>query len=126
MDNLAQCIAKTKTGVADEVAAVRKRDAAQPNAGDEWYLAKIYRYSLDPDSAIEAYTAAVLLDPSRFDIAKEAGLYEEGLGQNQKAATTLKAAYADNQDDEQVNAALRRLGVVPGPSLMHQADLSHI
>ena len=126
MDNLAQCIAKSRTGVADESAAVEKRAAGGASVDDQWYLAKIYRYAGDADAAIETYTKAVLLDPTRFDIAKEAGLYEEGLGQTQSAATTLKKAYAANPNDEQVNAALRRLGVVVGPSLRDPSDLSHI
>ena len=59
-------------------------------------------------------------------MAKEAGLYEEGLKQNDRAAITLKKAYADNPDDAEVNDALRRLGVVVGPSLRDAGSLSHI
>ena len=127
MDNLAQCLAKSRTGSADEVADIERRSAADgPNVDDVWMTAKIHRYSGDADAAIETYTKATLLDPKRFDIAKEAGLYEEGLGQTKQAATTLKMAYAVNPNDEQVNAALRRLGVVLGPSLRDPSDLSHI
>ena len=68
----------------------------------------------------------MLLAPARFDVAKEAGLYELGLDPNDPAAQSLKQAYADNPDDAEVNDALRRLGVVTGPSLRDERTLSHI
>ncbi len=125
VDGLAQSIAKSGTA-SEEETDLENRTRTAPAVDDLWLLAKIYRYNGQADEAIEAYTKAVLLDPARFDIAKEAGLYEEGLKQNDKAARTLKSAYAANPDDEEVNAALRRLGVVVGPSLRDERTLSHI
>jgi tetratricopeptide (TPR) repeat protein len=124
-DNLARCIAKGGTAGAEETALEAKLRGA-PDADDQWMLAKIFNYNMQPDEAITAYTQAVLLDPSRFDIAKEAGLYEEGIKQNKMAAETLKKAYAVNPNDDEVNAALRRLGVVLGPSLRDERTLSHM
>ncbi len=125
VDGLAQCIAKSGTSSQEE-ATVEARTKTDPTVDDLYFLAKIYRYNGQADEAIETYTKAVLLDPTRFDVAKEAGLYEEGLKQNDKAARTLKAAYADDPNDDEVNAALRRLGVVIGPSLRDAGTLSHI
>ena len=125
MDSLAQCIAKSGAG-SDEETSLENQAKTNPTVDDTWMLAKIYRYSGQGDEAVEAYTKAVLLDPARFDVAKEAGLYEEGLKQNDRAAQTLKKAYADNPNDDEVNSALQRLGVVLGPSLRDASTLSHI
>jgi tetratricopeptide (TPR) repeat protein len=115
MDSLAQCIAKGGTA-SEEIAAREKKLSEKPSAGesvdDQWMLAKIYRYAGDADAAIEAYSKCVLVDPSRFAIAKEAGLYMYALGQNDRASYTLKKAYAVKTDDGQVNATLVKLGVV--------------
>jgi tetratricopeptide (TPR) repeat protein len=124
VDNLAQCIAKGGTAN-DEETALEAKVKAAPNVDDLFMLAKIYRYAGQADEAVETYTNAVIQNPKRFDVAKEAGLYEEGLKQNDRAALTLKKAYADNPDDADVNAALTRLGVVLGPSLRDEATLSH-
>lgn len=123
-DNLAQCIAKAGTAN-DEENNLEAKVKAAPAVDDLWMLAKIYRYSGQADEAIGAYTSAVTIDGSRFEVAKEAGLYEAGLNQNDTAAKTLKKAYAVNPNDEEVNAALRKLGVVAGPSLKDEAQLSH-
>jgi tetratricopeptide (TPR) repeat protein len=124
MDSLAMVISKSATN-ADETTAMEKKCAGQPLVDDQWLLAKIYRYSGDADAAVLAYDKAVLLDGSRFEISKEAGLYEKVLGQNDRAALTLKKAYAVNQTDDQVNDALHQLGVVTGPSLVADQALIH-
>ena len=113
MDALAMMIAKSAT-CNEETASMEKKCAGKASVDDQWMLAKIYRYSGDADAAVEAYNKAVLVDPSRFEITKEAGLYEAVLGQNDRAAFTLKKAYAVRTDDAQVNAALRKLGIVTG------------
>ena len=96
----------------------------QPKSAENLFiLAKIYRYSQDPDLAIQRYTEAALEDPKDFAIAKEFGLYLDELGQSKRADAQLRHAYALNTKDEQVAAALRRLGVVPGPSLKDENDL---
>ena len=125
MDNLAQCIAKSGTAN-DEETVVEGKNGGHPSVDALWFLAKIQRYAGQADEAIDTYTRASLKDTSRFDIAKEAGLYELGLKQNGRAAQMLKKAYAVNPDDEQVNDALRQLGVVVGPSLRDPSTLSHI
>ena len=97
----------------------------QPKTSENLFLlAKVYRYSQDPDSAIERYTQAALQEPRDFAIAKDYGLYLEQLGQTKRADAELRRAYALNTKDEQVAAALRRLGVVPGPSLKDEGDLA--
>ena len=125
MDGLAECIAKGGPS-SDEEATLQRQAQSNPTVDQLWLLAKVYRYAGQADEAIETYTKAVLLDPGRFDVAKEAGLYEESLKQNDRAAETLKKAYADDPNDDEVNDALRRLGVVIGPSLRDAATLSHI
>jgi tetratricopeptide (TPR) repeat protein len=124
MDSLAMVIAKSATS-ADETAAMERKCAGRALVDDQWLLAKIYRYSGDADAAVEAYDKAVLIDGSRFEIAKEAGLYEKVLGQNDRAALTLKRAYAVNQSDDQVNDALHQLGVVTGPAIVADQALIH-
>jgi tetratricopeptide (TPR) repeat protein len=119
MDALAMAIAKSAT-CSQETTEMEAKCAGRARVDDEWMLAKIYRYAGDADAAIESYNKAVLIDPKRFDIAKEAGLYEAALGQNDKAALTLKKAYAVKSDDDQVNDALHRLGVVTGTGLKEQ------
>jgi tetratricopeptide (TPR) repeat protein len=125
MDALAMAIAKSGT-VAQETADMEARCAGQPLVDDEWLLAKVYRFSGDADAAVEAYNKAVLIDPTRFDIAKEAGLYEAALGQNDKAALTLKKAYAIKSDDDEVNDALHKLGVVTGTGVKEESSFAHL
>jgi tetratricopeptide (TPR) repeat protein len=123
IDALATAISKSQSqGV--ETVALEKKCAGKGLVEDQWLLAKIYRYTGDADAAIDAYNKAVLIDPSNFTIAKEAGLYEAGLGQAPRATFALKKAYAVNPDDQQVNAALRSLGVT-GSSPRDQRDLAH-
>jgi tetratricopeptide (TPR) repeat protein len=124
---------KTITALAGAIAKSDARDietnqvvaAARTKQSADHYmlLAKIYAFRGDADSAVEAYDHAALLAPQSFPIAKEYGLYLERLGQMQKAQTCLRRAYAMNNQDEQVTTALRRMGVVPGPSLKRQRDL---
>jgi len=115
IDALATALAKSETqGV--ETVALEQKCAGKANVEDQWLLAKIYRYTGDADAAIDAYNKAVLIAPNNFAIAKEAGLYQQGLGQNERATFALKRAYAINQNDEQVNDGLRRLGVVVASS----------
>jgi tetratricopeptide (TPR) repeat protein len=125
MDALAMAIAKSAT-CGQETAEMEAKCAGKASVDDQWMLAKVYRFSGDADAAIEAYNKAVLIDPTRFDVAKEAGLYEAALGQNDKAAATLKKAYAQKNDDDQVNDALHRLGVVTGTGLREESIFAHL
>jgi len=87
-------------------------------------LGKIYRYSNDPDGAIEAYNRAALLDPKDFAVAKEYGLYLVDIRQTERAETLLRRAYQMNPRDQEVLEGLRRIGVVPGPSLNREDELA--
>lgn len=123
IDALATAISKSQ-GQHVETVALEQKCAGKASVEDQWLLAKIYRYTGDADAAIEAYNKAVRIDPEHFTIAKEAGLYEQGLGQTQAATFALRRAYAINPYDQQVTDALRRLGVVVGPSIKEERNLA--
>lgn len=96
----------------------------QPRTAENAFLlAKIYRQAGDADNAITRFEQAQQIDPENPQIAKEYGLYLEQLGQTQRAETELRRAYTLNSKDEEVAAGLRRLGIVPGPSLKGEAGL---
>jgi len=92
-------------------------------AQDWLLLATIHRNRGDADSALDAYNRGALSDPKDFTVVKEYALYLEQVGQQPKAAKQLKKAYSLNQNDEQVNNALRRLNVIPGPGLKDERAL---
>ena len=123
LNGLANAIAKSDSRDT-EINDVERR--AQTNSSSEEYfiLGKIFAYRGDPDSAIDAYNHAMLTDPDNFYIAKEYGLYLVQLNQGQKAELPLRKAYAQKQDDDQVNNALRSIGVVPGPAVLDQDALA--
>lgn len=104
-----------------DLAAIEKQQPRTPE--NAILLARIYRYSGDADMALVRYSEAQTIDPGNPLIAKEYGLYLEQLGQNKRANGQLRHAYAMNTKDEEVAAALRRLGVVPGPSLKSEDQL---
>ena len=122
IDSLATAISKSETS-SQEAASLERKCKAKASVEDQWLLAKVCRYSGDADAAIDAYNKAVLIAPDNFTIAKEAGLYEQELGQNNRATFALKKAFAVNPDDPQVNDALRKLGVVAG-SGSSESDLA--
>ena len=100
------------------------KDAQTKGGAEPWFiLAKVYAFRGDADSAIDAYNRASLLDPKKVLILKDYGLYLEQIGQPQRAAVPLKKAYAINADP-QVGDALRRVGIVPGPSLKPESALA--
>lgn len=116
LDGLAGAIAKSDNRER-EIATIVARTTARENAQDWMILAKAYRNMGDADAAMDAYNRANKLEPRNFIIAKDYGLYLEGTGQTAKAEAMLKSAYRLESNDRQVNDALRRLGIVPGPSL---------
>jgi tetratricopeptide (TPR) repeat protein len=122
IDSLATAISKSATH-SEEALALEQKANGKASVEDMWLLAKVYRYGGDADAAIDAYNKVVLVAPDNFTIAKEAGLYEADLGQNNRASFALKKAFAINPADQQVADALRRLGVV-GSSQTSDADLS--
>ena len=97
--------------------------ADAPPAERQFLLAKIYRGWGDADAALEAYSQATLMAPNDFEVAKEYGLYLAQLSQDDKARVELRHAYSLNTTDPQVEVALRRVGVVPGPSLKNEHDM---
>jgi Tfp pilus assembly protein PilF len=103
-----------------DLAAIERAPRTAENA---FLLAKIYRQTGDADSAIAQFEQAQQIDPQNPEIAKEYGLYLEQLGQTKRADGELRRAYTLNSKDEEVAAALRRLGVVPGPSLKGEDGL---
>ena len=98
-------------------------ESGPKTAENAWVAAKVYRKIGDHDMAIQSFDRAQLIEPRDPAIAKEYGLYLEQLGQTRRADPQLRRAYALNEKDEEVAAALRRLGVVPGPSLKDEQDL---
>jgi tetratricopeptide (TPR) repeat protein len=116
-DRLAHVIA-TNDPTGSETDLVAKA-AASDNSADRFrLLGRIFRYRGDADSSLENYRKAVKIDPANFAAQRELGLYLEQLSQNQEAAQVLRDAYRINQNDNQVNLALRRIGMEPGPSLL--------
>lgn len=125
---------KILVGLADSIAKgdprnietdIALRDAENRGTAANWFVvARIYENRGDADSAIDAYNRAVLLEPNNFMVAKSYGLFLERVGQNMRAETPLRRAYSLNNQDEQVIAALRRVGVIPGPSLNDQDQLA--
>lgn len=77
-----------------------------------------------PDNAVAAFGEASTLDRRDPQIAKQYGLYLASIRQEQAAEQQLRRAYRLNTQDEEVAAALRRLGVVPGPAVMSSTELS--
>jgi Flp pilus assembly protein TadD len=108
---------------ADRSGDLAEIEKAPRSAENSFLLAKIYRQTGDADSAITRFEQAQQLDPKNPDIASEYGLYLEQLGQTQHADHQLRRAYTLNSNDEQVQAALRRLGIVPGPSIKGEDGL---
>lgn len=123
LDGLASAIGKSSDRNI-EIDLLEKQAAGKPTAQDHFLLAKIYRYGGDPDLAIQHYRTAARLRRDDFYIQKEFGLYLEQLGQSQEAADPLSRAYALDTKDEQVVAALRRIGIEPGLSLKDEGELS--
>ena len=119
---LAGVIAKTDANNA-ETNLVEQAAKNGKQTQDWLLLANIHRNRGDADSALDAYNRAALADPKDFDVVKAYGLYLEQVGQQQRASPTLKKAYTLNQRDEQVNNALRRMNIVPGPGLKEERAL---
>lgn len=119
LEALAQAIAHEPDHNGD-VAIIERQERTPENA---ILLARISRYSGDADTALMHYQEAQQIDPASQPIAKEYGIYLEQLGQTKRADWQLRHAYAMNTRDEEVAAALRRLGVVPGPSLKSEDQL---
>lgn len=124
---------KTLAAQADTLAKVPDNDrsvndltakAAGSNSGEEAYqLARIYAGRGDADSAVDAYSQASRQAPNNFFIVKAQGLYLLRQGVKPQAEQALRQAYRLNDQDQEVNAGLRTLGVIPGPSLKDENQL---
>jgi tetratricopeptide (TPR) repeat protein len=117
VDQLARCVAlydhrDTELNLLEAQAKI------EPSAENYWVLARTYRYRTDPDMAIRAYNQAIASGPQEFAIVKDYGLYLlDPLKRTKEAEAALRRAYAINPEDKEVQAGLRQLGIVPGPSL---------
>lgn len=87
-------------------------------------IAMTYAKGGRPDNAIAAFEGAMALDRQNPEVAKQFGLYLESLEQDEAATKVLRRAYALDTTEEEVAAALLRLGIVPGPSLVSRLDLA--
>ncbi len=122
IDAFAKCLAVADTH--DSEVNALETIAAGSTSGDEYLvLAKTFANRGDADSAIEAYAKAAQQAPKSFYIAKDQGLYLEQVGHKPLAEQALRRAYRLNPNDEAVNTALRRLGVIPGPALKEEGEL---
>jgi tetratricopeptide (TPR) repeat protein len=123
LNALAQAIAKSDSAEV-EITAMDKKAHESPSGENYQMLAKVYGFRGDADNALESYTRAMRLERNDFYIIKDYGLYLERLGQPQKAEPLLKRAYTMDPQDAQVDAALRRMGIVPGPALKDRTALA--
>ncbi len=106
-----------------EIARIKAH--ARTTSDPEDYLLLLAESIATSEMPIQPSTPTTARTPSRpkdFTLLKEYGLYLEQLGQNQKAETVLRQAYSRDSQDDQVNAALRRVGVVPGPSVRTESQ----
>jgi Flp pilus assembly protein TadD len=120
LNSMAEAIAKEPDRGGDIALIESQRPRTIENAV---LLARIYRLSGDADLAMTRYQEAEQLDPKDASIPKEFGFYLQGLGQTHRADTQLRQAFALNTQDQDVAAALRGMGVVPGPSLKTEDGL---
>lgn len=102
-----------------------EKDATAAKTGDLYFiLARVYADRGDADSAVASYAKAVQKSPEAFYIVKEQGLYLEKQQLKAEAEGALRRAYRLNDQDVDVQQALRRLGVVPGPSIKEEGELA--
>jgi len=112
-DGYAASVAKYDNRDVEVEALIRR--AQETQRADEWIvLAKTYRLRGDADSAIDAYRRATNYAANDFYIRKEYGLYLlNTLHQKQAGEYQLALAYHIDPNDEEVVAALRKLGALP-------------
>ncbi len=120
---LGNAIAKADQRNLELDAAATEAEGSQ-NAESWFVVAKAYCFRGDADSAIDAFNRASILDPKSSMIWKHYGLYLDRIGQSDKAITPLRKAYAIDRTDTEVAEALRRAGVIPGPSLLEESQLA--
>lgn len=116
-DRLAHIIAE-HDATGSETDLVAQNISKDAPSEDYRLLGRIFRFRGDADSSLDNYRKAVHVDPDNFAAQRELGLYLEQLTQNQEAGQVLRDAYRINQNDYQVNTALRNIGMEPGPGLL--------
>lgn len=123
VDGLAQAIAGSEQR---HIELEQLETEARTKSSAELYmiLAKSYRYAGDPDTALNRYSQAALLAPDNAQVLKEYGLFLEQVGQVETALTPLRRSNAIDPEDVEVANALRRHGIVPGPSLKEREELA--
>ena len=123
VDALAGCIAKAQSKDA-ELSAVTQKATASNDPLDWYVVARTNAMLGDADAAIDAYGKALATSNNNDRaIVKSDALYLAQVGQKPQAEEMLKKAYQMTPDDAEVNAALRQLGIVPGPSLLEPGQL---
>lgn len=122
IDSLAGCIARSGN-VDAELSLIEQQARASGKPDDYLLVAKVHQHRGDADSAIDALNRGAIADPKDFNIVKAYGLYLEQVGQKQKAVQQLRKAYVMKGNDTDVNDALRRLNIVPGPALKDEDAL---
>jgi tetratricopeptide (TPR) repeat protein len=122
-DRLARVIAQTDSS-STETDLIVKTASDSRSSDDYRLIGRIFRYRGDADTALDNYRRAVQLNPDNYVAQKELGLYLELLVQNQEAGQVLRDAYRLNQQDQDIDTALRRIGMVPGPGLLAQGQLT--
>lgn len=123
-DALANAIAKAP-GKEGEIAKLQNGQSPLHGAGrTSFLLAKVHIAGGDPDAAIEAYQEATKQAPKDQEIFRSYGLWLASIGQGEPAKAPLTRAYALDDQDAEVIAALRSLGVVVGPSLKNENEIA--
>lgn len=108
-----------------ELGALADRAQVSNNALDTYVLARANAEAGDADAAVAAYERAVQLSNGRDRaILKSYGNYLVQIGQKEQAAATFRRLYVLTPDDPDVSNELRKLGIVPGPSLLPPDQLS--
>jgi Tfp pilus assembly protein PilF len=121
IDALAQSMAKGEARTIEDSGTPARPQTAE----NKFILAKAFAYMGDADSAIETYNQAVKIDKNDVAIVKAYGLYLEQIpGMRNDSVRQLKRAYQLDNKDQEVVAALRRNGIVPGPSLKESEQLA--
>jgi len=120
LEQLADCV--TKAHDSDPSTAMLHDGTT---AEDQYLRAKIESKLGDADAALEAYRRSLLLDNQQQEVRRDYGLYLAQLGQTDQARTELKRAYSMNPNDVKTAAGLRKVGIVPGPSLRDESDMAH-
>ena len=121
IDALSESLAKND---ADGSMLAQIEKTSKGDADKKLLVAMTHAKAGRPDSALGSFREAMTLDRTDPQIAKQYGLYLESLRQPDAAGQVLTRAYRLDTTDQDVAAALLRVGIVPGPSLLSKNDLA--